>query len=242
MPDAADQPGELYDALELPQRGAAGPFVFINMVATLDGKVTMARGDSSDIGSDFDHRLMAHIRTHADAVMHGAGTVRPYKKHVGRAPELDDLRRAHGAREQFLWVILSNSGDLPDLEPTRPEWRPLVIVSERTPSAAKARLSAWADVAVCPAPSVDLAWTLQHLQEVRGCRRVLGEGGPSINHELVERRLVDQLFLTLAPKLAGGERNKSLVEGRAVLAAGPFALLSAFRHGDELFLRYGLDS
>lgn len=90
---------------------------------------------------------------------------------------------------------------------------------------------------VVPSRRDDLASVIAELRE-RGCRRILCEGGPTLFGALLADKLVDEVFLTLSPLLAG--RGLSLVEGVDLLpdmrVAGTLA--GVRRHGSHLFLRY----
>jgi riboflavin biosynthesis pyrimidine reductase len=90
---------------------------------------------------------------------------------------------------------------------------------------------------VVPSRRDDLASVIAELRE-RGCRRILCEGGPTLFGALLADKLVDEVFLTLSPLLAG--RGLSLVEGVELLpdmrVAGTLA--GVRRHGSHLFLRY----
>lgn len=84
---------------------------------------------------------------------------------------------------------------------------------------------------------------LSLLREEYGIRRLLVEGGPSVNHGLVDSGLADELFLTFAPKLAGGaepDGASGILSGSAFEEPGAMRLLSVYEAGGELYLRYSL--
>jgi riboflavin biosynthesis pyrimidine reductase len=91
--------------------------------------------------------------------------------------------------------------------------------------------------------SLDLGMVIAELHR-RGLRVLLTEGGPHVMGRLLERSLLDEVFLTISPLVAGRgqERRLGMVEGVELLpgTAALGRLLSARRHGDYLFLRYGL--
>lgn len=230
----------LYSNLDWTPRGER-PFVALNMISSVDGRATLT-GSAVGIGSAMDHTLVMHLRTNADALLHGAGTLRTDRVGKGVPDELISLRTARGLAPQPILAVLTASGDLP-LERAffaRPE-RALVFVAARTPAAAVARLSARATVLVAGAERPDPAEALRILRRDYGVRRVLCEGGPTLSHSLLSVGLLDELFLTLAPKLLAGD-GLSLVLGATLAPSIPLSLLSLYEHEGELYLRYGVGS
>ena len=84
---------------------------------------------------------------------------------------------------------------------------------------------------------VDLPEAMRHLREERGVRALLCEGGPHLHGQLEAAALVDELFLTIAPKLNGGEGPPSLVEGELPRVI-QLQLLWLLEKDGELFARY----
>jgi riboflavin biosynthesis pyrimidine reductase len=82
---------------------------------------------------------------------------------------------------------------------------------------------------------VDLAAVLAHLRRERGVRALLSEGGPRLHSELQAGGMVDELFLTLAPKLSGA--GPSIVEGELPEVAS-LQLAWLLEAESELFARY----
>ena len=222
--------------------------MLINVVASLDGKATVA-GKAGSIGSRTDRLLMRALRGRADAVMTGAGTLRAEKLTLAVPGELARSREARGLKPQPLAVVATATGDVPLetnlLGPSRENL--LVLASPETPEERLAALSSRASVEVVPketpGPRLDLTRALETLKRRYSVGVLLVEGGPALNHALVRAGLADELFLTLAPKLVGGERPSALttLEGSALppRKTGP-ELISVHLSGDELFLRYAL--
>jgi 2,5-diamino-6-(ribosylamino)-4(3H)-pyrimidinone 5'-phosphate reductase len=232
---------------------ASRPYVVVNMVSSLDGKVT-ASGKAGSIGSPTDRLLMRTLRSQADAVMIGAGTLRAEKLTLAIPKNLEVAREARGLRPQPLAVLATASGDLPLeanlLGGSSPD-NLLVLASPETPEGHLTELSSRASVEVVPeAPDpgssgsrLDLARALETLKKRYAVDVLLVEGGPVLNHALVINGLADELFLTLAPKLLGGLRPGALtmLEGPAVPPQRTEPeLISVHLFGDELFLRYAL--
>jgi riboflavin biosynthesis pyrimidine reductase len=135
-------------------------------------------------------------------------------------------------------VVLTRSGDVPWSAPLfeAPEQR-VAVVSAPGRVAVPAGVRAHVDVVELEDPSP--ATALRALHGSHGLRAVLCEGGPTLNRSLVEAGVLDELFLTLAPKLVGGSGDVLRVLGGEPLP-GPaeLRLQGVLRHGDELFLRY----
>lgn len=218
------------------------------MVCSVDGKATLRQGQHPrPLGSRVDRTIMARLRAHADAVLRGAGTVRrnPYYPRAARGGPADE------PRDQPLACVVSASGSLPVDSPffTRAPRRPLVVLGPLAPAGCEEQFVAVADVVRAPQASaapgedgagwVDPGWLLRHLRERYGVRLVVSEGGPHLNYRFFRAGCVDELFLTLAPFLAGSERELGLVHGPQLLEPFPeLRLVSVFAHESELFLRY----
>jgi riboflavin-specific deaminase-like protein len=201
------------------QAGPDRPFVAMNFAATVDGRATIA-GVSGPIGSEADTAMLVGLRTRFDAVMIGAGTMRAER--YGPLPH------------DRLMVIVSGRLDLPWDAPlfTEGGGRVLIITS----SEAEPPETATSLQVVRHAGAVDLREALRHLRQEREVRALLCEGGPHLHGELQAAGLVDDLFLTVAPKLAGGEAPR-IVEG-ALPAIVPLELSWLLEEDGELFARY----
>lgn len=238
------EPGEL-TAQELlaswrpwEQAGPELPFVALNMVETVDGRATVA-GRTAPISSTADRQLFHALRTRVDAVMVGAGTVRVER--YGRiVPDRArrELRLAAGLEADPLAIVVSGSLDLPaDVPLLQDEASRVVVVTASQGVLEGVR----AQVEYLRADPVDLTSAFLALR-ARGVRAILCEGGPRLNASLLAERLIDELFLTSAPLLAGGAGALSIVDGAALDA--PIALTRRWllEHGGELFARYALTS
>lgn len=172
--------------------------------------------------------------------MVGAGTLRAERLSLG----LDET----SAGPQPLAVILSGRGDVPlDTNLVDHEGQRVLVIS----SAARAsggftreRLGARVETLNIPAAPdgyPDPAEALQALKHDYGVGRLLVEGGPSLNHALISHGLVDELFLTVVPKLLGANPidAKTIITG-ALPAPASLRLVSVHLVADELFLRYAL--
>jgi riboflavin biosynthesis pyrimidine reductase len=250
----------LYGPLRMPTHPER-PHVIGNFVSTLDGVVSLgipgkAGGGEISGFNPHDRMLMGVLRAAADAVVIGAGTLRASSAdHVWTAdyiyPRLADayraLRTALGKVEPPLNVVVTGSGDV-DLE--RRLFRcgevPTLIVT----TAAGARClrdrdlppSARVEVAADEVPLCAQA-VLDAVGRTRKGDLVLLEAGPRLMSDFCGERLLDELFLTLAPQVAGrdaGIERPGFVSGKSFAPEHPIwgTLVGLKRGGDHLFLRY----
>lgn len=213
----------------------------INAVGTLDGRGAIG-GKSTPLGSETDHRLMRNIRSHVDAVLVGAKTLRSEDLTLTVDETLVKRRKERGLKEQPLSIILTASGDIQASRKIFRESRGGIVVFVGSHAAKRnlaAEISEIATVRTTIAgDALKPEQILGTLADEYGVRRLLVEGGPSVNRSFLEARLVDELFLTLAPKIAGGD-PRSLVEGDTLpqLESSP-SLVSIHLSDSELYLRY----
>jgi len=231
----------LPDALERryggPLRMAAGrPLVFANFVSTIDGIVSYdepgieaARHVSA--GHSADRFVLALLRAAADAVIVGAGTLRKEPESVWTAgsvvPELAaefaELRRRLGRPSEPATIVVSRSGAVDRGLPAFRGPAPVIVLTG----------------------DLTAAQIVDRAVRESGGGRILTEGGPTMLGQLLAERVVDEIFLTVAPRLAGRSeirRRLGLVEGRAFDPDGSprGRLLSLKSSDDYLFTRFAI--
>jgi riboflavin-specific deaminase-like protein len=198
----SDEIGALHRDLLEPPAHDGRPHVALNFVMTADGRVSYQ--GRAEIGTRTDRLLMFHLRSLADAVMIGAGTLRadPF------APSVKDRER------QPIAIVVSRTADLP-LENRffgHPGPRLVATTDAATPRSVAAARGAGAEVLTFGETEVDLARLLAALRE-RGVRFLLCEGGPTLAGELLAQQLVDELFLTHATLVTAEPDARRLFEG-----------------------------
>jgi riboflavin biosynthesis pyrimidine reductase len=236
------------------------PTVIANFVSTLDGVVAFDTDESSGGGEvsgffDPDRFVMGLLRAMADVVLVGAGTVRAAPKHEWTARRVHrssaalygEWRRILGlAAAQPTTIVASARGNL---DPAHPGLSaPDVPVVVATTAAGAAHLAA---ITFAPNTRVEVTGTgsgvaapdLLEIARSAGAGLILCEGGPHVIGDLLKSELLDELFLTIAPQIAGRDKDAerfSFVEGLTfTVATAPWAeLVSVRRAGDHLFLRY----
>lgn len=213
------------------------PWVRANFVASLDGAATHG-GRAGPLGDPEDQQVLRLLRRLADVVVVGAGTVR-VEGYGGLG--LDDAaiawRRAQGLSDLPPLAIVSAALDLePDAEVfTMPGPRPLLLTRAAAPAEQRNRLAEVADVVVCGAERVEPERVVAELAAL-GLRQVLCEGGPRLFGTLLEADVVDELCLSLAPLLEGGDAMR-ITRVREVVSRR-MRLGHVIPGAEMLFLRY----
>lgn len=231
------------------------PCLVANFVQSIDGVVSipeLPRSSAVISGeSEPDRFVMGLLRACADVVVVGAGTMLaspagtwlPDRAYPPAASEFAELRRRRG-RPEVPSVAFVTAGT--SFDPAHPALEHDAVVLTTTRAAARLRTAVPSRsevVAVNDGDRVDLRLAVDRLRE-RGHTTILSEGGPTLFGSLLAAGLVDELFLTVSPVLAGrGSRPRlPLVEGIELLPGAPLTarLLSLRRHEHHLFVRYGL--
>lgn len=238
LPDCAETTiaEQLRDFDPVGRASGARPYVYTNFALTVDGHATIA-GRAGPIGTATDQAMLMALRAGAQAVMVGAGTLRAER--YGRLLPDQQARAARerrGLSHDPLAVIVSGRLDLP--------WdaglftcgagRVLIF----TASEAEPPQTATPVRVVRHAGSVDLAAAMRYLRTERGIAALLCEGGPTLHGNLIAAGLVDELFVTFGPKLAGGAGPR-LVERLAERQIG-LDLRWLLSDDGELFARYAV--
>ena len=213
------------------------PYVVGNMVATADGRAAID-GRAGPIGDEADRAMFMRLRTQADCVMVGAGTLRAERYgHLVRDPELRAAREAEGLAPEPLACVLTRTLDLPwDTSLwTDPASRVALYTSSPhnpPPSRAEVKVHRMAEA------ELTVERVLRSLRADHDVRSVLCEGGPTLNRELLEARVLDELYLALEPKLVGGGDAPTIVGGPPFPQPDRLELVSILEADGALFLRY----
>ena len=228
-------PEELASGLRLGDHAPPDrPYLVLNMVSSLDGRAAID-WRTKGLSTELDRRLFHHLRTQADAVMVGAGTVRTERYgRMAKSEELRDKREREGLARDPQAVVVSGRLDLPADLPllNEPEQRVLIA------TASDAVLPGVGDQVEYARVGDDLPLLMARLREQYGIRSVLCEGGPTLNSFLLAAGLVDELFLTLNPKLVGGAAALTIVAGRELVEPGELSLMSVAEGAGDLFTRW----
>ncbi len=248
----------LYGSLQFPAHPDR-TYVIGNFVSTLDGVVSLNIPGKSGGGeisgmNKHDRMLMGVLRAIADAVVVGAGTLRAVPQHLwtpeyifpSMADEYSSLRSSLGKVGAPLNVIVTASGTLDPALPVFTSKVPVLVAtnSQGLQEIQKRPLPPWVQVeAVAGSKRLTARDVLDAVNRARNCEMVLVEGGPLLVGDYISEQLLNELFLTLAPQVAGRKdpvKRPGLVEGKEFAPKDPrwAELVSVRRAGAHLFMRY----
>ena len=186
------------------------PHVMMMSEITADGKLTLKKDASSKILMKYmaeeTETLLHTTRAECDAIMVGSRTIRIDNSFltVRKVPGKSPIR-----------VIPNSRGDLPlTANIFRPDAQTVIAVSGIASSERIDAIRATgAGVVVCGETEVDLPLLLETLYEQYGVRKMMVEGGPTLNYHMLHNRLVDEIRLIHLPFIVGGDDTPSLVGG-----------------------------
>ena len=213
------------------------PYTVVNFVSSADGRATF-QGRSGQLGDRADREMFHALREQVDAVMAGTRTIEieRYGRVLGRH-ERRERRLQTGRTAEPLMCIVTRSGEVPVGSPifAEPEARVVVFAP---PGTEVAGVAAQVEVVELDPGELTLTTAMRRLRTDFGIGSLLCEGGPTLFGGLLQERLVDELFLTLAPKLTGGGMSPTITSGSELPELAPLALAWALEHEGSLFLRY----
>jgi 2,5-diamino-6-(ribosylamino)-4(3H)-pyrimidinone 5'-phosphate reductase len=194
----------------LVQENRRRPHVLMMSEITVDGKLTLKRGASSKILMKYmDHAteiLLHKTRAACDAIMVGSRTIQIDNSFltVRLVPGKSPLR-----------VIPSSMADIPpNANVLSPDAPTVIAVCSRAPEERVTMLrEKGVSVVVAGEDHVDLPLLMEKLHDDFGVRRMMLEGGPTLNWHMLHHRLVDEIRLIHLPFIVGGSDTPSLVGG-----------------------------
>jgi riboflavin-specific deaminase-like protein len=221
------------------------PHVAVNMAMSLDGKISTFRREHLTLGTGHDRRLMDELRARVDAVVVGSGTVKwdgfPV---LVRYKDLEDKRKSQGLPPHPINVTMSRGLDFPTTREffQNPDTRKIVFTTAAAPDRRVKLFSRYAEIVVLPGKNLSPTRVLDHLHK-RKIRKVLLEGGGELHFAFARADAVDDIYITVTPRLIGGATAPTTLDGKGFLAAGQIGLklVSHRQVGDELFLKYTVD-
>ncbi|MGI9610423.1 MAG: dihydrofolate reductase family protein [Acidimicrobiia bacterium] len=190
--------------------GRDRPYVLSNMVSSIDGAIAVD-GLSGGLGGPADVKMFMALRSVADVIIAGAGTVRDERyKPPQTSTTAIGLRHQRNQSDRPLIAVVTSSGRLsPDLPLfTDPTYRPLIIVGSNPDQDALDEVADVADIVQTEADSVGPEVALSVVHQL-GHRIVLLEGGPRLNGAFVEADCIDEWNLTISPNLVGGNAGRA---------------------------------
>ena len=219
-----------------------GPFVVATFAMTVDGKVTTKNFGPVDFTSREDKLHLFRQRALADAVLLGHTSLKRDNVRLSIPQDFRDARIRRKQTSAPLRVIVSNKGRIDSrLKIFQSTISPILIFSTtQMPKKTQVTLKQKATLHLTKSDKVDLAAMLETLRSRYNVRRLACEGGPTLFRALLERGLIDQLNLTIAPYMFGGAKAPTLTGlSREFLPASVHCSLTGVRIiADECFLTY----
>lgn len=221
------------------------PFVLVNMALTADGKIATANRKVSTFGSRRDHDHLLELRATVDAVMSGAATLNAGQVDLGPGgARYRRLRLKNNLPEYNLRILVSGAGSIdPKAHIFTKRFSPIhILATDRLRGSRLKQLQNAADsVTSWGKNEIDFAKALAWLRREHGVKRLLCEGGGTLNDALFRAGLVDEIHLTLCPLIFAGADAPTISDGQGftpLAAAARFQLKSRRTLGNEQFLLF----
>ena len=219
------------------------PHVFLNMAMSLDGKISTRDGTGPRFTGSADKVRLREIRTRADAILVGAGTIVADDPTFTEDGIYKDERVQRGLSPQPIKVVVSGTGSVPESALVfQPNGAPaLVFTTKRIPANRLKILDSVADdVHIVGDEEVDFPQIVEILARTYGVKNLLIEGGGQVNFAMFREHLIDEIYLTLSPRIIGGRDVPTPVggEGFNFIDLIELKLLDHHVVGSEIFLHY----
>jgi len=213
------------------------PWVMCNMISSADGGISID-GTSGGLGGDGDRAVFAALRSIPDVIIVASGTVIAEDYTAPKTPEaIQATRSARGQQPRPRLAIVTRSLSIdPQHQVFDTDARPLIITTTNSDESARNELASVADIIMAGDDDVDLLAALKQLG-AGGATTVLLEGGPTLNGAFVDADLVDELCLTVAPFLLGGESPRIIAHSNKG-ALRDLRLERTLHEDGSLFHRY----
>jgi riboflavin-specific deaminase-like protein len=241
LPDAGNvDVSALLESMELGARaGDERPYVVANFISSADGRASF-QGRSGALGDPADRYLFHGLREQVDAVFAGSRTLKIERYgRIIRDAEVRHRREQAGRAPEPLAVVVTRSGEVPFDIPlfAEPEARIALF------SAVHVDLSGCAarvELVRLDPGELTLTTVMRRVQSDFGVASLLCEGGPTVFGSLLQEQLVDELFLTLSPKLVGGGASPTISSGTELKELQPTEVVWTLEHDGALYMRYRL--
>jgi len=216
------------------------PFVFINIAASVDGKISNEQRRQIRISSNEDLRRVDRLRAESDAIMVGIGTVlSDDPKLTVKSEELRLERIKRGLSENPIRVIVDSKCRIPlNAKVLNGEAKTIVAVSRQAnKNKVKVLMERGVEVVEFGKKLVDLRELMNYLYNI-GVRKVMVEGGATLNYSLLKEKLVDEIYVYYGNIIIGGQNSPTIVDGQSFNPPINLELISVERLGNGVLTKW----
>ncbi len=215
------------------------PFVFINIAASIDGKISDESRRQIRISCEEDMRRVDELRASSDAIMVGIGTVLSDNPRLTvKSEELRKKRIEKGLDANPVRVVVDSRCRIPpDAKVLNSEAKTIVAVSKAASSDKIDEIRKKADVVILGDKKVDLRGLMHHLYNI-GVRRLMVEGGATLNYGLLKEGLVDEIYVYYGSIVIGGANSPTIVDGSSFSPPLRLELLDISRLGRGILAKW----
>ncbi len=215
------------------------PFVFINIASSVDGKISDESRRQLKISCDEDFKRVDRLRAESDAIMVGIGTVLADDPRLTvKSEELRRWRVEQGRAENPIRVVVDSRCRIPlNAKILSDEAKTIVAVSKLADRNKIERLRQKADVVIFGENKVDLTALMKYLYEI-GVRRVMVEGGATLNYGLLKEGLVDEIHVYYGNMIVGGAKAPTVVDGSSFNPPIELELISVEKLGRGVLTKW----
>lgn len=214
------------------------PFVFVNVAASLDGKISDETRRQVRISSEEDMSRVDELRAKSDAVMVGIGTILSDDPSLTVKNEKLRARRILlGFQENPVRVVVDSRCRIPlNAKVLDQRAKTIVAVSKIADKEKVEEVRKKAEVIVCGDEKVDLRCLLAHLKNY-GIKKLMVEGGGTLINSLLAEGLVDEFYIYYAPIMIGGEKAPTICDGRSFAEKVKFKIVSIEKFGEGFLVK-----
>ena len=219
------------------------PFVFINIAASVDGKISDESRRQLKISCEEDFKRVDKLRAESDAIMVGIGTVLADDPRLTvKSEELRGWRTDQGKPENPIRVVVDSRCRIPlNAKVLNKEAKTIVAVSKLADRSRVEKLRHKAEVVTFGESKVDLRALMRYLYKI-GVRKVMVEGGATLNYGLLKEGLVDEIYVYYGSMIIGGAKAPTIVDGSSFNPPIELELISIEKLGRGVLTKWKVRS